>query len=337
MADNISSILDIIKPETAKEIVLDSKAAFAELKRKGMELIGYVESIVLTFEAAEKYTQLNTKMQKTYEAMRDYESITRLLVDKGQEFEVALNQFLNRTVNLAYVDKDGSLIVIEEAKVGRLYAEATKNRGRGNISAARFRKTVSREELNAEFQKDINEIVASKKKIYTEAIRRYEDTIKAIQQRQYYWQLNQEREYSPTISNKGRIAEAYAEAVLTEDAMVVDSPQIAVERGLQALVRHIEEDNVGAAIKGDVQVKGDGKIFFAIKEGSFSTPRIGQYYALAVNLQDIPEMTPEELESRLAELTNMRSVADKIESNAFQFANEEAIREIKSLKGVNFS
>lgn len=330
---NQRSILDILEPATAKGIVQDTHATFIELKIKGQELIKYVDSVIMTFEAAEKYQKLSTKMQKTYEAMRNYQAITRLLVEKGQAFEEALNRFLGRQVHLTYVDSDGSLIIVEEAKVGLLYQQVTKNKGRGNMSASRFKKTVDEQQLSAEFQSEINEIAAKKKGVYVQALKRYTDTIKKLNEKKYFWTLEEKREYSPSIGNKGRIAEAYAEAVLTEDSAIDNSR---IEHGLQALVRHIEEDNVGAAIKGDVQIQENGKIHFAIKEGSFSTPRIGQFYALAVNLQDVQEITPEELEKQLGVLTDTKQIANKIEDNAFNFADETIIQEIKTL-GIKVS
>lgn len=330
---NQKTILDILKPTTSKEIVQDTHATFIELKAKGQELIKYVDSVVMTFEAAEKYQKLSTKMQKTYEAMRNYQAITRLLVEKGQAFEETLNRFLGREVHLTYVDDKGNLIIVEEAKVGLLYQQVTKNKGRGNMSAARFKKTVNEQQLSAEFQSEINEIAARKKGVYVAALNRYTQTIKELNEKKYFWTLENKREYSPSIGNKGRIAEAYAEAVLTEDNAIDNSR---VEHGLQALVRHIEEDNVGAAIKGDVQIQDNGKIHFAIKEGSFSTPRIGQFYALAVNLQDVQEITPEELEKQLEILTNVKQIANKIEDSAFNFADENIMQEIKSL-GIKVS
>ena len=81
---------------------------------------------------------------------------------------------------------------------------------------------------------------------------------------------------------------------------------------------HIQKDSVGAAIRGDVVWNENGNIQFAIKEGSFSTARFGQYLNLAYNTIQIKMISANEYEKYLPKLIRISKVADSILTNINQ-------------------
>jgi len=89
------------------------------------------------------------------------------------DFENELNKFLNRKIYLTYVNEDGTLNYYDDANIGKLYAQAGANRGRGNISAS---KIFDANDLEENIKNLLEESVKNKKKVYESALIRYYKT-----------------------------------------------------------------------------------------------------------------------------------------------------------------
>ena len=230
------------------------------------------------------------------------------------EFELALDRFLNRKVQLVWVDEQGNLLVATEDEYNKLLSTATvdsKIRGKMAKNAMRALRGLETHNNNyidkalEEFQQSIN----NRRAFYQLAIKRYEaNTIeetgkKKNPKKTFYWTKDKNIDHvskagdhfirgnyvlSKKINNKGRMAEAYVESVINE----YKEANLEVNNWLRHLNSLIHEDNVSAILRGDVIKKiinentGESKLeqHFAVKSGSWSTAGIKQYLLLAERL-----------------------------------------------------
>ena len=175
-------------------------------------------------------------------------------------------------------------------------------------------------DLTDDLQKKIEESEKLRAHVYNVAIARWSgnennEIIKNYDpsKKTFYWKLFDNHHISgwtKPIQTKGIIAEGYAGAVINEDPKVVSSD---LEYSLKILYEnHIQKDSIGAAIKGDVVWNENGNIQFAIKSGSFSTARFGQYLNLAYNTIQINMISASEYEKYLPKLVRISKAADAI-------------------------
>ena len=106
-----------------------------------------------------------------------------------------------------------------------------------------------------------------------------------------------------------------------------------IELGLKTLwTEHILKDSVGAAIKGDVVLTRNGHIQFAVKEGSFSTAKIGQYVRLAYNILQLQFLDasvlqrPEVFQKMVGNSKNLDEFLDAVEKESIQIGKEYLIK-----------
>lgn len=282
---------------------------------------------------------IKNKITELYKGMREDSQYAQRMLEYQHEFENHLNEFLGRKIYLAYVTENGHIHYYDDANIGKLYQEGTANRGRANISKS---KIFDANDLTDNLKSVIDKSEKARIEVYREAVKRYEknDSEKSMHyspsEKTFYWWktekevLKKKRELggvTDKILNKGIIAEGYAGAVINEDAHVVNSK---IELGLQTLwTEHIAKDSIGAAIKGDVILDSNGHIQFAIKEGSFSTARIGQYVRLANNILQMDFLDASVLErpdvfKRLTgNSKNLEEYLDAIELESAQIGEEK--------------
>lgn len=279
-------------------------------------------------------SSVKDSLSKFYKLMRESTVFTQEALILQHNFETQLNNFLGRTIYLAWVDKNGHILYLDDANIGKVYANATANRGRGNISASKMKNFVDEQDLNNDLQKKIQASEAKRIGVYQEAILRWssndteEKKSYPKSQKTFYWRLINSHfisGWTDPIQNKGIIAEGYAGAVINEDENVISEN---LENSLKVLYdNHIQKDSIGAAIKGDIKWKENGEIQFAVKEGSFSTARFGQYLNLAYNIMQIKTITASEFETYLPKLVRISKVTDNIlkmlEENAKESLNKE--------------
>lgn len=321
--DNKQIVLDNLLEQTAKDIYDIDKGDFTALKIAAQDFLSKVDYISDLYEKGLKEKSIRTKIRSLYRAMREETSYTRNMLQLAHEFERAVNNFIGRKIYLTYVKEDGSFIFYDDANIGKLYAQATANRGRGNISQG---KIFDANDLQKNLQKEIDKSIKNRNKVYKEAVERWQSNKNEgtkdynISKKTFYWRLHDAHSISGwtnPIATKGIIAEGYAGAVINEDPQVVNS---AVEPSLKRLwENHIHKDSVGALVKGDVVMERDGSIQFAVKEGSFSTAMIGQYVNLAYNIVRLRPLTIKELEDNLPNLIKLSKAAE----NTIKSLNED--------------
>lgn len=141
----------------------------------------------------------------------------------------------------------------------------------------------------------------------------------------------EENNHSKVLSNyggRGRIAEAYIDIVMAPKSG--DNKVSTLPSMLRHLNEHINVDRVSAIVKGDVVLKSNSSIQFAVKTGNFQMASFGQYYKFANNIKRIWDsgylLTEKTLTKYLAEFAGNAEVELKLEEEAIKRA-EEAIGE----------
>lgn len=335
--------------EKIKEQLIDvmSEDVCKEVQPNFKELVEAANTLYENLQKIENQEGLIAQVEKKEESLRAFfskkENLSLLLTNNRKEskeqkvindvlkhihkFELALDKFLNRKVQLVWVDEQGNLLVATEDGYNELLSTATVDSSniRGKMAENAMRNLEKYNNNNyidnkalEEFEQSIN----NRKEFYRLAIERYEaSTIEGKEekepQKNFYWKkdknidcdsntedyfIRNDYVLSRKINNKGRIAEAYVESVINDTE---ESPE--EDNWLRHLNSLIYEDNISAILRGDVIRKiintntGDSKIkqdknteeleqHFAVKSGSWSTAGIRQYLLLAERLKDFEDV-----------------------------------------------
>lgn len=343
-------IEEYVKKITANEVYKVHQGNYEQLKYAAQIFLDRVRDIADLNHQIVSQNSIKTQMSKIHEYMKKDVENTRQALQLQHIFETQLNDFMGRVIYLTYVDKEGNINFYDDANIGKLYSQATKeSKGRrGNISASKMFETI---DLEQELREKMLISIAERKLVYQQAIRRWEknktqDYVDGIplsgkdynpSKNTFYWRLNDYHitGWTDPISNRGWIAEGYAGAVINEDPQVKSK---AIESSLKQLwEEHIQQDSIGGAIKGDIVLRDNGNIQFAVKSGSFSTARFGQYVRLAYNIQQIDILTPEQFEKVLPVLVNFRKATTEIIQAARKKGQQEITFTVnKQQYSVNF-
>lgn len=235
---------------------------------------------------------LRDKITNTYLYMQEDKEITQQMLQIVHSFQKELNLLFNRIVYLTYVDKtSGQLLFYNEGQIGKIYEQATKNYGRGNVSRNNILK-IEQAQLEDRLKKTLKRSIENKKEVYEEALKRYNDNNKEEHmnydpsKNTFWWRKDRWPwiNYTKPFANRGWIAEGYAMAVL-EDVSNFNNTNL--EWSLSSLwYDYMNINSKPAAIQQDLVF---GNIEFAIKSGSFSTPMIGQFIKLATGITFLKE------------------------------------------------
>ncbi|MCI7527388.1 MAG: hypothetical protein MSA65_03700 [Mollicutes bacterium] len=332
--ENIEKIKEQIKEQL---IDVMSKDVCEKVQENFGKLVTAAETLYKNLHNIEDQKKLIAKVEEKAESLRAFFSTKKnlsLLINNRKEskqqkvindvlkyvheFELALDQFLNRKVQLVWVDEEGNLLVATEDGYNELLSTATVDssniRGKMAENAMRnLEKDNNNKYIDNKVLEEFEQSIKNRKEFYKLAIKRYEattieDTGKKKPQKHFYWKKGENEDPEPKnirgeyvlskkINNKGRIAEAYVESVINE----YEEKNLEVNNWLRHLNNLIYEDNISAILRGDVIKKiinentGDSKIkqnknteeleqHFAVKSGSWSTAGIRQYLLLAERL-----------------------------------------------------
>lgn len=325
MADNEQIIQEGLLDITSQTLPEVEKGDWQALQLVANTFLERVHQIGELARMVKSQRTLASELSAIYYAMRNVDNFSAQAVLLQHQFEERVNAFLGRTIYLTYVMKDGNMSFLDEAHIGQLYQTATKAYGRGNISASNMIET---QDLEQDLLQRVQNSIAQRKDVYTTVLSMVNDP---DNDRRFYWhELNENhkraRQYTVRFTNMGPIAEGYVGAVINEDGAVTNAgatPQ-AWYRSLKALYwNHIEFDSIPAVVKGDIVWQENGNIQFAVKTGSFSTARFGQYVRLAMNITRIQLLTPEQFRQALPKLVQMSKIARQIAEYSKENATEE--------------
>ncbi len=329
---------NVLRTVTAQEVVKIDKGDFEGLKVAAQKYLTSIEIVSDIYKEAISKTKIRHKITAIYSQMRNETEYTREMLKYQHEFENTLNQFLGRVIYLTYVNDDGTVYFYDDANIGKLYATATANRGRGNISKT---KIFDANDLQEDLKDSITESIAKRKNVYQTAIRRYHSNegdegkmnYNPSDRTFYWWSKYHERlgGWTDPIVNEGPIAEGYAGAVINEEPEINNND---IEHSLEVLWNnYIGKDSIGAALKGDIVYKKNEDIQFAVKKGSFSSAMVRQYINLAFNIQRLDRLTVEELTQPAIfdKMTKLTSKTDKIIDAINRDVTKELLEELSQV------
>ena len=332
MAAN-SQIRKNIEKITNENVYRVHQGDYNELKQASLMFLDEVGKLSKKNHNIMSKDTIRQQIDAIYKDMRQAERNTQQALKLQHIFEQQLNEFMGRTIYLTYVNSQGGMYIYDDANIGKLYSTATGNKGRGNIAASKMFDAL---DVQQDLKQKILKSIENRKQVYQVAIRRWErnyqqdfDPTKTESGKAYnpskntfYWRLHDYHitGWTDPITNRGWIAEGYAGAVINQDEFVNSK---FIESSLQALWKNMKQDSIGGAIKGDVVLKNDGSIQFAIKSGSFSTAKFGQYVRLAYNISQINLLTPTQFETVLPKLVNFGKITDKIIETANQYGKKQ--------------
>lgn len=334
MASNENEVQSVIIDITSKDFVIAEEGNFQSFKMTAQkfidEVLKYYQMSIRT-QRVIKTENLKNGLQYFYQYMRENTNFTQNILQLQAYFEQQLNNFLGRTINLAWVSKEGHLTFIDEAYIGQIYTKAFGQFGRGGIDQS----TLDNINSNIE-QALINKFKESQQLrigVYTTIRDRWLDP-KNKQKFYYhgYYQNFNRRKYTRRFPNLGKIAEGYAETVINSDPEIAwkqGQPEEKREYSIRRLYERpqIKLDSTAGSLKGDVIFKTDqnsGNIHFAIKEGSFSTAKFGQFFALAQKILQIQEITKEEFQAQMGKLIRINDLTRQVLQAAYIEAEKEA-------------
>lgn len=304
---------------------------FKALKNAAKDFLDKVYTLSDLYEKGLEQNKIKKKLQLIYLAMRQETSYTRNFLAYAHDFEKAVNNFLGRKIYLTYIKDDGTFIFYDEANIGKLYQEATANKGRGNISK---KKIFDANDLEEDLKKAIEKSIKQRYQVYQTAAKRWSDNNTENKkkynpsQKTFYWKIYNNHKitgWTKPIATLGIIAEGYAGAVINEDPYVHNYN---IENSLAVLWNaHIQKDSIGGLVKGDIVLGKNGNIQFAIKEGSFSTAMIGQYVRLAENIKILRDISKEQFQEYLPKLVRQ----GKITSAIIKALNEEVEKKLENV------
>lgn len=318
---------NFIKTQTSQEVYEVHYGEYDQLKNAALIFLEQINKLSWLNRNIIQQKIIKSQMDTIYANMRQAEKNTQKALQLQHIFEKQLNDFLGRTIYLTYVNKQGNLYIYDDANIGKLYSSATVNTGRGNISASKLFDTM---DIEKDLKEKIQYSIRNKAAVFRAAVARWEkektQTVKDYNpsKNTFYWRLYDYHisGWTKPFSNRGWIAQGYAGAVINEDKDVSSSN---LEESLKNLYeKHMKQDSIGAAIKGDIKLDDNGNIQFAIKSGnSFSTAKFGQYIRLAYNITQIKILTPSQLESVLPKLVNFSKITDEIIKAANSYGEKQ--------------
>lgn len=336
MENNQQIIEQEVLQETSKAIEQVDAGDFNALQNAAKN---FLKQINILFNARQKILSKATiqdKITALYAEMKKDTEYTRLILEYQHIFEISLNQFLERTIYLTYVNKDGSLISLDDFAIGQLYKKATRGNGRGNLSGVRI---LEMKTIENEIQKEINKSAKSKNEVYITAIERYNKNKSElymnynISKNTFYWWAESKKVlggWTSPLANKGWIAEGYADAVINEDDEISNS---SIETSLHDLwEKHIQVNNTSGVVKGDIVMTGQNNLQFAIKSGNFSTAKVGQYINLANNILQLKRLTVQEFNQYANSLIKINKTSNNILNLLNEKAEQAAVEQMKSVQ-----
>lgn len=305
------ALLETLERLAAQQVEQITFGDFEKLQRLASSFIENVNIIRTHYQRVDNQSNLTTQLAQIYEAMRYEEGAVNDIIRQQQLFEEGLDKFLGRKIYLSYVYESGKVAFGDDFVLEQLYKEATAQRGRANISESKLTEELFdqiKDEKLISIKQQLNDSAGRKQVVYQKALGRYKDSKKYKKDKSefintYWWQKQPpdppfEIGWTSKINNIGDIAEAYVDAVVHEQAEDWDASTETIEYHLYWLWhKYIQRNTTPAILRGDVVAQNDGglQIHFAVKSGSFSTARLGQYYRFAQNIKKIKFLRAEDL------------------------------------------
>lgn len=306
MASNntvIENQIQSISIQKISQVIINN---FTELQEAAYKLIQTMESQAAIFETTKQKTkiiqQLNTAT--LYQQMKSNQDMTRIVTNAALQFQSAVNKFLEKNLNLIYMNiTTGNIIVQTDLNMRKFFAYyMTAGQGRAKVDMSNKRQQIlngleKQGQLLEELQKKLNTRSTTFKYILDQAIRRKENKDMNYKKENpelentFYWWPSPRFPYihiSRRTKGNGFLAEAFIDSLFNESSYIGD-----IEKNLEILSGYLDKtDNKGAALGQDISQILNGKAFqFSVKSGKFNTPMIRQFIVQALVILGMDQNT----------------------------------------------
>lgn len=333
-------LTDVTEPiinQSSEDVSKIEDVSFQDLKKTASSFIiavrnqytKLVRNEIITNFMSPSGKIINTPLQFFYAYMREYNVLADVVKKYQFQFEQKLNTFLGRQMIMTIVNpSNGDVYFLNRIGTKILYEKSSKNFGRLNVSLSQ--KFIN--QLNDDRKKGLNQGLHE---MMEEGIQRWRPTfLKIIQQMKrnndnwIYYKYNKTRKYLSNYYSRGNIAEGYMRAVINDNTNIDDQEL----RILHLFENHIRRDSTPGALEGDIVQKNNGQIVlnsqglqqhFAIKEGSFSTAKVGQFLAIAQHIYENESLTKEELKNSLSDIIKEGFNIEKFFKTATEIATQK--------------
>lgn len=348
MSNNLQVIKETTIEETTKIIESEAAITFAQLKSISQEFLSKVLEIYNNGSLKRIHSNGVEEIMRLWTIYRDRQTSQALALAQNQ-FEVALNSFLDRKIILTHVNKEGKMILYTEKGVIEILSAVSKNAGRANFTIKAFGTAEQINKLPAELkpgkEKDLIEYIQKstlkRNQVYTVGQKRYDavqkgktesgSPLNAKVKRMYYYKW----ENNPVVLgfpdsgfSRGEMAEAYANIIINNDSKVRNGD---IENSLEYMYDNYiksKKDNIAAVVQGDIKVGKSGQIFLAVKGQSASTAKIGQYIAVAHYITTQLNLTKGSLENWIKNsFKGIDKYAQEVEEEAGGMVFEEVLQQ----------
>lgn len=257
--------------------------------------------------------------KKLYDYMAQDQELTREIIKAQEQFQAAKNKVNNITMGLIYFDINSNKIIVSSqdamAKFLKKYATTSTSksgRGRGNVSLQgeeRQKELIENDLNNDKIWKELTELINKisepyKESVLDEALFRWanqdmyykrrvqKQNTKKYKNSFYWWPTKGETKigWSNSYRNRGYIAEGYIAALLDLPDSFKNPNDENEEENIKILNYYTAAtNNKGASKEQDIVMNFNTghlqfRYQFAVKSGSFSTARVGQYIKQALDV-----------------------------------------------------
>ena len=276
-----------------------------------------------------------------YSATRQTIGLAREITSKQYDFEIALNNFLNRQINLIWISEEGEIYYASQLVAKEIYVQGNvTERGRLGISMSQAKiDTLISFDKHLESFKDRAESLKDRKDDYKgvkdEVVNRWEwnhnplnswynkEEENGYPYRDTFWWYIDKDHYEHSVKmSRGNIYEAYISIIFDKEEplksfQLVDNND---EQNVQRYWNYMQSrnilNNVPGIAEGDVVF--DNIYQYAVKEGSFNTAALGPYIVAAFNILQLEVCTPNNVENTVLKNINSQSFRNKIKDKGFQ-------------------
>lgn len=322
MAESNKQKIKEITYKTVAEALEDiEKVSFGQLRFAARNFLEQINSLNYSFSRMTILDQIKTIKSNA----KSDTAYTKALFGAIFLFEEKLNAFLGRIITLTYVTREGQVLAMDSASAEKMYTQYIQSRtdelGKGQFTFRKKNQKQKIQELQAiqieQLNKSLEIGINNKKEVFQEALRRFEKKAgrwteqdsdfmtykleKKVSNTFYWWPDITKKgklQYSKKISNKGNIAQGYAQAVINrqENEGIKNSD---IEKSLELLNDLINQNKTAGILKGDVTWSSDGRLQFAVKAASSNTAAAGQYIAMAYYILAVKELSKQDLLSKM--------------------------------------
>ena len=303
MDQDEKNIIDTVLEPIPKDIQQEQKEKKENLINISKEFISRLSSLIGLKEHIYKNLNLQKNIKIVYQDLNSINSnAEQEIITLQYKFQEALNAFLNRKINFAWVDSEtGNIYYSAEAKAIEIYKKGSYKSGEGRfgVNASQVMNQIKKaNQLPKEINDEVKNIIEDRQKnyrnIYITSIKRWDKNSPPPKKYEkynntFYWWDKRNKKYGHSaVMTRGHISEGYVSLIMNDN-----SNQLSLTNDFQYNINlysnYINDHNIlnfiSGIYQGDVSLNIEtGEIIsqqFAVKSFDFNTAILGPYIKMA--------------------------------------------------------